>query len=106
MPEESTKIVWELATVARGPLGDPNGGMLGTAFTAGFTLLAGFLVGYYGGRWLDGLAGTTPWLTLVGTILGIVAGFRVLIRDILRGASPETKRGSDKDEESGKPDRG
>jgi ATP synthase protein I len=65
-------------------------GLLGLAFTSGLTLLAGLFLGYYGGRWLDGLAGTTPWLTLVGLLLGIVAGFRVLLRDILRGSSRPT----------------
>ncbi len=70
------------------------GGLWSVAFTSGFTLLAGLLVGYYGGRWLDKLAGTTPWLSLVGIILGIVAGFRVLLRDILREGSAADQRGS------------
>ncbi len=70
-----------------------SGGLWNLAFTSGLTLLAGLFVGYYGGQWLDGRLGTTPWLTLVGTILGIVAGFRVLLRDILREASRQDKAG-------------
>lgn len=65
------------------------------AFTAGFTILAGLAVGYYGGRWLDARLHTAPWLSLVGTILGIVAGFRVLLRDILgNDADPRPGAGS------------
>lgn len=63
------------------------------AFTSGFTLLGGMLIGYYGGRFLDNRLGTTPWLTLVGIMLGVAAGFRILVRDILRGSPrPAAKR--------------
>lgn len=95
--------------------GDKSGtdGLLSVAFTSGLTLLAGLFLGYYGGRWLDGLAGTAPWLTLVGTLLGIVAGFRVLLRDILRTSSrPErqdhdaSRKDTSREDEGGKPDLG
>ncbi len=83
------------------------------AFTAGFTLLGAMAFGYYGGRYLDGLAGTEPWLSLVGFMLGVTAGFRVLIRDVLRpGKGPNPNRESqDRDpdqdgERSGGPDCG
>ena len=32
--------------------------------------------GYYADRWL----GTSPWLTLIGLVFGIVAGFVILFR--------------------------
>jgi ATP synthase protein I len=38
------------------------------------------VVGLLGGRWLDGKAGTAPWLMLAGLLLGVVAGFRGLMR--------------------------
>jgi ATP synthase protein I len=34
------------------------------------------LIGY----WIDGKIGTSPWLTIVGVVLGSVAGFRALYR--------------------------
>jgi len=77
------------------------GGLFSIALTSGFTLLAGLFIGYYGGRWLDGVAGTTPWLTLVGTLLGIAAGFRVLIRDVLRETPRDTRGRRPKDEDEG-----
>ena len=38
----------------------------------------GLAGGYFGDRWL----GTTPWLTLAGLLLGIVAGFVSLFRSV------------------------
>lgn len=37
-------------------------------------VVIGLAVGY----WLDKLFGTSPWLTLIFLVLGIVAGFRNL----------------------------
>ncbi|MEW6031931.1 MAG: AtpZ/AtpI family protein [Bacillota bacterium] len=81
------------------------------AFTAGLTILAGMAIGYYGGRYLDRLLGTEPWLALVGSMLGVAAGFRVLIRDILPrdilpGEGKRGRDGEDDDEGDGKPERG
>jgi ATP synthase protein I len=44
----------------------------------------GLAGGYFGDRWL----GTTPWLTLGGLLLGIVAGFVSLFRSV-KGAERE-----------------
>jgi F0F1-type ATP synthase assembly protein I len=68
-------------------------------------------IGYYGGRYLDRLLGTEPWLALVGSMLGVAAGFRVLIRDILPrdilpGEGKRGRDGEDDDEGDGKPERG
>lgn len=46
--------------------------------TVGMQLVLCLVVGLFGGQWLDGKAGTTPALTLLGTLLGLVAGFRSL----------------------------
>jgi ATP synthase protein I len=48
--------------------------------TAGFELAASIVVGYFGGRYLDGWAQTTPYLSYAGLVLGIVAGFRNLFK--------------------------
>ena len=42
------------------------------------------------GYWLDGKWGTTPWLVIVGALLGLVTGMRSLIR--LADASGRKKR--------------
>lgn len=38
------------------------------------------LIGLFGGHWLDGKLDTRPWLTLLGLLLGIAAGFNSLLR--------------------------
>jgi ATP synthase protein I len=38
----------------------------------------GLVAGYYGDRWL----GTKPWLTLIGLLFGIAAGFVSLFRTL------------------------
>jgi len=52
--------------------------------TMGMVLVAstfvGFLAGYYLDRWLH----TSPWFAIVGLLLGIIAGFRELIRAVRR----------------------
>ncbi len=37
-------------------------------------------LGYFFGRWLDGLFGTAPWLTIIFALFGITAGFINLFR--------------------------
>lgn len=55
---------------------------LGVVAGAGITLVVatagGAILGYFLDRWL----GSSPWLTLIGLGLGIVAGFRELVRTI------------------------
>lgn len=66
---------------------------LGTVASAGMTLVVatagGTLLGYFLDRWLA----TSPWLTLIGLGLGVVAGFRELIRTI-KAAEREEGDGS------------
>jgi ATP synthase protein I len=62
------------------PGGDPGWKSLGEVASIGMTMVAATVIGlgagYYGDRWL----GTTPWLTLVGLLFGIAAGFVNLFR--------------------------
>jgi ATP synthase protein I len=37
-------------------------------------------LGLLGGRWLDHRWHTEPWLTLLGVLIGVAAGFRELYR--------------------------
>ena len=47
------------------------------------------VLGYFGGRWLDGKWNTTPWLSMVGLFIGIAAGFRELYRMAKSGMKDE-----------------
>jgi len=65
---------------------------LGVLTSAGVTLVVatagGAILGYFLDRWL----GSSPWLTLIGLGLGVVAGFRELVRTI-KAAEQEERNG-------------
>jgi len=42
------------------------------------------LLGVFGGKWLDGKVGTSPALTVVGSVLGIGLGMAVVILEVGR----------------------
>ena len=46
-------------------------------------------IGYFFGRWLDGLFGTGPWLAIVFVIFGIIAGFVNLFRITAQASGSE-----------------
>ena len=65
------------------PTGEPGAWKaLGELSSIGLTLVLatviGLVAGYYADRWL----GTKPWLTLVGLLFGIAAGFVGLFRTL------------------------
>jgi ATP synthase protein I len=53
---------------------------LGGVGLIGIEMGVSVAVGYLGGSWLDSKFGTDPWLSAVGLVLGIIAGFRSLYR--------------------------
>lgn len=50
------------------------------AWSVGLGLVISTFIGLGLGYWLDGLFKTSPWLTIIFLILGIVSGFRDLLR--------------------------
>lgn len=48
----------------------------------GWVLVAGIVVGYLAGAWLDRRWGTEPWMIVAGTLLGATAGFLQLWRAV------------------------
>lgn len=62
---------------------------LAVAFTAGFLLMGGLVLGYLAGTWLDARLGTDPWLTVAGVVLGAAAGFHSLVRQLAAGRGRE-----------------
>jgi ATP synthase protein I len=55
-----------------------------SASSVGLELGIAVIVGLLGGMWLDNRFGTTPWLMLVFLVLGLVAGFRNVLRAVER----------------------
>ncbi len=64
------------------------------AWTVGLNLVFATFIGLAIGYFLDKLFNTSPWLTIIFLILGIVAGFR----ELWRLAAKEDKSGTDKDD--------
>jgi ATP synthase protein I len=61
--------------------------------TAGLELSFAIVVGYFGGRAIDGWLETTPFGAYSGLILGVVAGFRnlfLLARSASKSASAQS----------------
>jgi F0F1-type ATP synthase assembly protein I len=50
----------------------------------GFVFVVATGGGAWGGYWLDARLGTTPWLFVVGALLGITAGFYHFFSIVLR----------------------
>jgi ATP synthase protein I len=48
-------------------------------------------IGYFWGTWMDGWFGTEPWLTVVFSLLGVVAGFVNLFRITLQTGRQEER---------------
>ena len=57
---------------------------LGELSSIGLTLVVATVIGLVGGYYADRWLGTTPWLLLLGLVLGIVAGFVNLFRSVKR----------------------
>jgi F0F1-type ATP synthase assembly protein I len=66
---------------------------LGLLSTVGLTLVIATMLGYWGGRALDGWLGTAPWLGLAGLVFGVAAGFVNLFRVVSRLDGSERDRG-------------
>lgn len=66
------------------------------ASSVGLNLVFSTFVGLAMGYGLDKLFHTSPWLLIIFTILGIIAGFRELVRMAKKEASYE-EEDSDKD---------
>lgn len=47
--------------------------------TVGIELVISLLVGLFLGKWADERWNTAPWLTLLGLVVGVYAGFRQLL---------------------------
>lgn len=62
------------------PAADGSLRMADMAWRMVIELVSGLGIGFGIGFGLDALAGTKPWLMLVFTLLGLVAGIRVMIR--------------------------
>ena len=67
------------------PTGEQNAWKaLGELSVVGIALVLCTVIGLAGGYYLDRWLGTSPWLTMIGLVFGIAAGFVNLIRSVNR----------------------
>lgn len=57
---------------------------LGQGLATGFETAVGVAVGYFAGGWLDKKFGWAPWGALIGSMLGLIAGAYLLIKEANR----------------------
>jgi ATP synthase protein I len=70
------------------PTGEQNAWRaLGELSAVGIALVLATVIGLAGGYYLDRWLGTSPWLTLIGLLFGIAAGFVNLIRSVKRAGT-------------------
>lgn len=60
-----------------------------SASSVGLELGLAVVIGLLFGMWLDGKLGSEPWMMLLFLVLGLVAGFRNVIRAIARADKAE-----------------
>ena len=70
--------------------------MLGVLSTVGLTMVFATVVGLYIGLKLDEWLGTSPWLTALFLLFGIIAGFRNLFVYAKRSQQALDKQDKDK----------
>ena len=54
--------------------------LVGLASTLGLTIVIATFIGLAVGLWLDRVFNTSPWLTVIFLVFGIIAGFRNFYR--------------------------
>ena len=72
-----------------------NASIVGIQFPVAMAL------GYFWGKWMDGVFGTEPWLTIIFSILGIIAGFVNLFRITLATGLKEEQLAKEDEEADG-----
>lgn len=72
------------------------------ASSLGLAFPIAIVIGYFFGRWLDGVLGTAPWMMAIFSIFGIGAGFLNAIRTAIR-IGREEDRDSKLSDQGGKP---
>jgi F0F1-type ATP synthase assembly protein I len=70
--------------------------------TLGLQLAISVVVFFFAGRWLDGQFDTSPWLMIVGLLIGTVGGFIQFFRMV---AALERKQDREKGSGPGKAER-
>ena len=58
---------------------------INTAATIGFYMLSSVIVGIFLGRMVDRYLGSGPWATIIGIVLGMLAGMWAIYKTVVGG---------------------
>jgi F0F1-type ATP synthase assembly protein I len=72
---------------------------LSDAMNLATTVASCVALGYFGGHWLDGRFDTTPWLTLVGFLVGVATGIKAMWQRAMEDSSRPANTEQNKDEQ-------
>jgi hypothetical protein len=67
----------------------------------GLTLAMATIAFLFLGWWVDGKLGTTPWLTIVGALVGMAGGFYHILQHLVFFPREEARRKAAAEEKSG-----
>jgi len=56
-----------------------------------FIMLTPILLGVWGGNWVDAKLGTSPWILMVGIVLGVSSAFLNLYKFVMKAAKDNEK---------------
>ncbi|MCG5054298.1 MAG: AtpZ/AtpI family protein [Myxococcales bacterium] len=77
-------LIWAAGRVTSQPPIDPEAKKLwrqaGNTGAVGIEIAIAIVIGYFGGQYLDGQFGTTPWISWIGFAAGVGAGIKALVR--------------------------
>ncbi len=76
--------------------------LLGVASTVGINFVVSTFIGLAIGYGLDRLFGTSPYLTVIFLILGIIAGFKYFFKIALRAGKDKDSSGQEVEDSSEK----
>jgi F0F1-type ATP synthase assembly protein I len=68
---------------------------VGFLSAAGLELAISIVLGAFAGRWLDDKLDSSPYLMLLGLLLGAAAGFRSLFRTARKAMNGDKKKAKD-----------
>jgi F0F1-type ATP synthase assembly protein I len=56
-----------------------------------FIMLTPILLGVWGGNWVDAKLGTSPWILMVGIVIGVSSAFLNLYKFVMKAAKDNEK---------------
>lgn len=70
----------------------------GPLFGSGIQMAAAIVMMFFAGRWVDGKLGTSPWMMLLGILLGATAGLVHFFRTVIQQNRNDANNSGDRND--------